>query len=219
VLIDWQYTIEILPELLWALRITLQATLTGFAVAVVLGLFLALARRSEAKILSRPAGWLVEFVRSTPLLVQLYFLFFILPRYGINLSPFITGLIGLGVHYSAYTSEIYRAGIDAVPRGQWEAATALSFSRRHTWTSVVLPQAVPPMIPALGNYLIAMFKDTPQLGAITFVEILLRAKIIASHSFRYTEPYTIVGLLFFILSYPSALIVRRLERRFGKSTG
>jgi polar amino acid transport system permease protein len=216
VLIDWEYAVEILPTLLRALRVTIQATLLGFSIAAVLGLFLALIRRSQARLLSMPAGWLVEFVRSTPLLVQLYFLFFILPKYGIDLSPFVTGLIGLGLHYSSYTSEVYRAGIEAVPQQQWEAATALNFSRGRTWISVILPQAIPPMIPALGNYFISMFKDTPQLAAITLVELLLSAKIIASHSFRYTEPYTIVGLLFFALSYPSAVVLRRLERRFGR---
>jgi polar amino acid transport system permease protein len=215
---NWDYALSVLPILLRATLVTVYATISGMALATVLGLLVALARRSQSKLVSRLVSGFVEFVRSTPLLVQLYFLFYVLPKYGLTLSPFLTGLIGLGVHYSAYTSEVYRAGIEAVPRGQWEAATALNFSRRHTWTSVILPQAVSPMIPALGNYLIAMFKETPQLSAITVVELLATAKREASHTFMYTEPFTLVGLIFLALSYPSALLMRRLEDYFGSTT-
>lgn len=211
---DWDFALEILPRLLRAMVVTIEATLVGFGLAAVIGLVLALARRSESGWISNPAGTLVEFVRSTPLLVQLFFLFYVLPRYGLRMPAFMVGVIGLGLHYGAYTSEVYRAGIDAVPRGQWEAAKALNFSMRQTWTSIVLPQAIPPMIPALGNYLVAMFKETPLLAAITVVEMFQRAIIISAQTFRPLEPYTLVGLLFFVLSYPSALLLRRLEARF-----
>jgi polar amino acid transport system permease protein len=213
---NWEYALEILPELLRALKITVVATLSGMGLAIVLGLLLALAKRSPSRLLSNFAGGFVEFIRSTPLLVQLYFVFYVLPKYGVELSPFLAGFLGLGLHYSAYTSEVYRAGIEAVNRDQWEAAVALNFSSFHTWISIILPQAVPPMIPALGNYFIAMFKDTPQLSAITVVEILTTAKIEASHSFRYLEPFTLVGLLFLVLSYPSSLLIRRLEVRLAR---
>lgn len=214
---DFAYALSVLPALLKGMTVTLRYTLSGMLLAAILGLVFALSRRSELKWVSRPTGWFIEFIRSTPFLVQLYFIFFVLPSVGISLSPFLAGLIGLGLHYSAYTAEVYRAGIEAVPRGQWEAAISLNFSRRHTWTSVILPQAVPPMIPALGNYLIAMFKETPQLAAITVVEMLSVAKIEASHTFRYMEPFTLVGLLFLVLSYPSSRIVRRLERHLGSA--
>lgn len=214
---DWEFVLEILPRLLRAIEITIQATIVGFGLAAVIGLVLALARRSESRWLSAPAGALVEFIRSTPLLAQLFFLFYVLPKYGIRMPAFMVGVIGLGLHYGTYTSEVYRAGIDAVPRGQWEAATALNFSGRDTWTRIVLPQAIPPMIPALGNYLIGMFKETPLLSAITVVEMFQEAKIITSETFRTLEPYTLVGVLFFILSYPSAILIRRLEDRFGSA--
>lgn len=214
---DINYALSVLPSLLKGMGETLRFTICGMALAAILGLFLALCRRSKLKIVSGPASWLIEFIRSTPFLVQLYFLFFVLPGIGISLSPFSAGLIGLGTHYSAYTAEVYRAGIEAVPVGQWEAAIALNFSKRHTWTSIVLPQALPPMIPALGNYLIAMFKETPQLAAITVVEMLTVAKIEASHTFRYLEPFTLVGVLFLALSYPSSLIIRSLEKRLGST--
>ena len=213
---DWAYAKAILPSLLEAMVITLQATFAGFGLAVVVGLGLALARRSAQRVISRPAGWFVEFVRSTPLLVQLYFLVFALPSAGTALSPCAAGVLGLGLHYATYISEVYRAGIEAVPPGQWEAATALNFNRFQTWTRVILPQAIPPIIPMLGNYLIVMFKETPQLSAITVVEMLQRAKILGARSFQYLEPFTLVGLLFLLLSYPSSLLVRRLEARLAR---
>jgi len=215
-LIDWQFALEILPRLLGGLVVTVEATLVGFVLAVVLGLFLALARRSENPWLSQPVGAVVEFIRSTPLLVQLFFFFFVLPRYGLRLPAFLVGTLALGLHYATYTSEVYRAGIDAVDRGQWEAATALNFSPLRIWVGVILPQAIPPMIPALGNYLIGMFKESAQLLAITVTELMLTARVIGTETFRFLEPITLAGLLYFLISYPSALIVQRLEAHYAR---
>ncbi|RAV12675.1 ectoine/hydroxyectoine ABC transporter permease subunit EhuD [Paenibacillus contaminans] len=213
---DWSYAFQILPELANVLPITIAATVVGFAAACVLGLPLSLARKSNYKAVSYLAlGW-IEFIRSTPLLVQLFFLFYALPLYGISFSPFAAGVLGLGLHYSTYMSEVFRSGIDAVPAGQWEAAKALNFGKRRTWTNIILPQAVPPIIPVMGNYFITMFKETPLLSAITLVELLQTAKAIGSGSFRYLEAFTLVGLLFFLLSYPSSLLVGRLEKRFQR---
>ena len=216
--IDWQFAVDILPQLLRAMVVTIEATIVGFSVAVAIGLILALARRSSFWLLARPASIIVEFLRTTPLLAQLFFLFYVLPRYGVRMPAFAVGVIGLGLHYGAYTSEVFRAGIEAISRGQWEAATALNFSHRHTWTRIILPQAIPPMIPALGNYFIAMFKETPLLSAITVVEMFQQAKIISSQTFRPLEPFTLVGVLFFLLSYPSATFIRKLEVRFARQT-
>lgn len=215
---DWAFAWEILPTLGSALIITIQATVLGMALAVVLGLALALLRRAPTRWISAPVGLFIEFVRSTPLLVQIYFLFYVLPQSGVQLSPLTTGILALGVHYAAYCAEVYRAGIEAVPRGQLEAATALNLSPWRTAVGVVLPQAIPPVVPALGNYLVAMFKDTPLLSAITVVELLQQSKIIGSATFRYTEPLTLVGLLFLVLSLAAAWGVRRLEgwlKKFG----
>jgi len=214
---DWEYAWEVLPKLLKALPITIGATLLGMALALTLGLALAMARRSRVRIVRLVVGGWIEFIRSTPLLVQLYFLFFVLPGFGIRLSPLTAGVLALGLHYSTYTAEVYRAGIEGVPRGQWEAATALNLPSRRTWVAVVLPQAIPAVIPALGNYLIAMFKDTPLLSAVTVVELLAEAQIAGAETFRYLEPITLVGVLFLLISYPSALAVNRLERRVARS--
>lgn len=214
---NWDFAIEIFPEIFAALKITVAATFAGFFVALFLGLLLTMGGRSSMKPVAYASKGFVEFIRSTPLLVQLYFIFYVLPQVGVALTPLSAGIIGLGIHYSTYLSEVYRSGIEAVPQGQWEAAKALNFSPWQVWSKIIIPQAVPPVIPVMGNYLITMFKETPLLSAITLVEILQTAKIIGSHSFRYLEGFTIVGLLFLLLSYPSSLLVRRLEMNMNKS--
>ncbi|MGH8911582.1 MAG: amino acid ABC transporter permease, partial [Acidimicrobiia bacterium] len=140
---DMDYALEILPDIAYGLWQTVQATLVGITIGMVLGLVLALMRRSRLKVVSWPTTAFIEFVRGTPLLVQLFFIFFVLPNFGITLSPFLTLVIGLGIHYGTYTSESYRAGIDNVELGQWEASTALNLSSTTTWSRVVLPQAIP----------------------------------------------------------------------------
>ncbi|MDT7619278.1 MAG: polar amino acid transport system permease protein [Pseudonocardiales bacterium] len=210
---DWGYAFQVLPQLLRALQVTLEITVLGSVVALVLGLVIAVVRRAKVPVLDQVLWAVVEFIRSTPLLVQVFFLYFALPRFGVTLSALTVGVIGLGVHYATYTSEVYRAGIDAVPRGQWEAATALSLSPGRTWTGVILPQAIPRVLPALGNYVISMFKEVPLLLAISVIEVVNKAKELGSATFRFTEPYTIAGLLFLVLSYPASILIRRLERR------
>jgi len=208
---DWHYAWEILPRLAEGLVVTIQATLIGMVVALTLGLVLALARRSRHRLVSWPTGALVEFVRSTPLLVQIYFLFYVLPDAGLRLSPLATGVLALGLHYAAYCSEVYRAGLESVPKGQWEAAVALNLTRWRTMKDIIIPQAIPPVVPALGNYLVAMFKDTPLLSAITVLEVLQTAKLIGAETFRYVEPLTLVGVLFLVLSLLSAALIRWVE--------
>jgi len=213
VIFDWGYAWDIAPRLAEGLVVTLQATVLGMAVALTLGLVLALARRSHHRLLAWPTSALVEFVRSTPLLVQIYFLFYILPDAGLRLSPLATGVLALGLHYAAYCSEVYRAGLESVPKGQWEAAVALNLSHWRTMKDIIIPQAIPPVVPALGNYLVAMFKDTPLLSAITVLELLQAAKLVGSETFRYVEPLTLVGVLFLILSLVSAAAIRWVEGR------
>jgi polar amino acid transport system permease protein len=215
---SWDYALSILPEILGGLLVSLQATVLGAVMAFLLGLVLALARRSDRALIYRPVGFFVEFVRGTPLLVQLYFIFYIFPSFGLTLPAFAAGVIALGVYNSAYISEVYRAGIDGIPRGQWEAAKALNLPVRRTWTGIVLPQAIPAVIPALGNYVILIFKESALLSAITVQEMLGSALEVGSLSLRYLEPIAIVGLIFVVVSYASSLLVRRLERRFAART-
>lgn len=212
---DWNYALDILPDIASALWITIGATLAGFVLALVLGLIWTLLLQSDNKALHAITNGIVSFIRNTPLLVQLYFIFYVFPQFGLTLDPFTAGVIGLGVHYSTYLSEVYRSGIDSVGQGQWEVATALNFTRRKTWTRIILPQAIPPVIPVIGNYFITMFKETPLLSAITLVEILQTAQDIGAGTFRYTEPLTIVGILFLALSYPASIAIRRLENKIA----
>lgn len=211
---DWGFAAQILPALLRGLLVTFEATVLGSVLAYVLGLVFAVLRHARIPVVSQVVWLFVQFVRSTPLLVQLYFLYFVFPvAFGITLSSLVTGVLGLGVHYATYTSEVYRAGIDAVPRGQWEAATALSLPRRRVWTAVILPQAIPRVLPALGNYMISMLKETPLLLSIGVLDLVGRAQAVGSEAYRFVEPYTLAGVFFLILSYPASVLVRRLERR------
>lgn len=212
---DLGYSIQILPILLRAAEVTVLATLAGMGCALVGGLALALGRLSPVAPLRALVALYIELFRSTPLLVQLFLVFYVLPAYGVALSPFVAGILGLGLYYSAYIAEVYRAGIEAVPRGQWEVAWSLTLSPGDTWVRIVLPQAIPPIIPALGNNLISMFKDTPLLATISVTELLGAALREAGFTFRYFEPLTLVGLIFLAVSYPSALLLERLEHRFA----
>jgi polar amino acid transport system permease protein len=212
---DWSYVAAIFPLLLGAIWIAIQAAVLGYLLALVLGLVLTLLRRSKIRWISLPVGFVIEFIRSTPLIVQLLFLFFVLPGFGIRMSALLTGVVGLGVHYATYVSEVYRAGIDGVPAGQWEAAVALNLPTRRIWTSVILPQAVPRCIPALGNYLIALFKDVPQLVVITVAEPFTVGREIVAHSFRPFEAITLAGLLYLVITLVMSEVGRVVERRFG----
>ena len=216
---DWDFTWSIMPQLLAGFRITLIATALGAVVAAILGLVFAILRRSRNRLVSRTTGLVVEFIRGTPLLVQLYFIFYVLPDLGIRLPALTAGVIGMGLHYATYASEVYRGGIEAVSRGQWEAARATNLTVRQTWVHVILPQAVPPMIPAMANYLLAMFKETPLLSAITVLELMNQAKSVANSSYRYVEPMTMVGVMFLVISVISVIALRWLERRYGRVGG
>lgn len=211
---DNEFALSILPRILGAAWITVVATLAGFAVAMAVGLFLACRPRSG------PVAWIaigvVEGIRSTPLLVQVYFLYYVLPNWGITMTAWQTGVLALGLHYGCYLSEVYRAGFESVAQGQREAAIALNFSRFDRFRDIVLPQALRPIAPALGNYLIGMFKETPILFVISVHEMLSVAKLIGSETFRYTEPYTIVGAIFLAMSLAAAALVQKLERRLGR---
>ena len=216
---DWNYTLEILPILGRASIVTVQATLLGFVLAATLGLVLAILRLSHSRWLKLPATGFVEFIRSTPLLIQIFFIFYVLPEFGISLSAITAGILALGLHYASYCAEVYRAGLENIPKGQWEACIALNMSPFHTFKNVIIPQAIPPVVPALGNYLVALFKETPLLSAIAVVELMQTAKILGSESFQYTEPITLVGLFFLFFSMVSAWLIRRVEAWLNRRPG
>ncbi|WPP30083.1 ectoine/hydroxyectoine ABC transporter permease subunit EhuD [Streptomyces sp. CL7] len=210
---DWGAVADFMPYFWDGLLVTLQILVFGSLISFALGLVWALLMRTPTRWVTWPVGAVTEFIRNTPLLVQLFFLFYVLPEWGITFSALTTGVVAIGLHYSTYTMQVYRAGIEAVPVGQWEAATALNLPLRRTWTVVILPQAVRRVVPALGNYVISMLKDTPLLMAITVLEMLGQARLFAQQNFQFTEPLTVIGVAFIVISYLASLALRALERR------
>ncbi len=210
---DWGAVSDFMPHFWDGLWVTLQALALGSLISFALGLVWALLMRTPTRWVRWPVGVFTEFVRNTPLLVQLFFLFYVLPEWGVTFSALTTGVFAIGLHYSTYTMQVYRAGIEAVPVGQWEAATALNLPLTRTWTVVILPQAIRRVVPALGNYVIAMLKDTPMLMAITVLDMLGQARLFSQEQFQFTEPLTVIGVAFIVISYLASLLLRALERR------
>mgnify|MGYP001326078718 CR=1 FL=1 len=211
--IDLIYIIEILPALLKAMLVTLRIAISGYLLAFILGLLIAMIRVSGNVFLSRLLLMFTEFIRLTPILVQLFFFYYVLPEVGIKLPAEPTGIIVLGLHYSTFTAEVFRSGILAIPKGQWEVSNTLCLPFYIKWFKIILPQSIRPMIPALGNYLIQLFKEVPLLSTITVYELLNTANLIAGETFRYFEVLSIVAILFFLISYPSAIFFRNLESK------
>jgi len=215
----WEFTFEILPRLGWATLNTLMAAGIGYGIALVLGLVLVLAQRTPFRPLTLSVRELVEFIRSTPLVLQIFFVFYVGPQVGIRLSPWTAGMIAIGLHYAAYLSEVYRAGLEGVPRGQWEACKALNLGMRRTYTGIVLPQALPISLPGMGNYLVGIFKDTPMLSVIGVAELMHQANAVGSETYRFLEPYTLVGIIFLAISLPTAFALRHFEAWVRRALG
>lgn len=207
----WDFTWEILPRLIVATGNTLLAAGLGYAIAVVIGLVFALAQRTPYRVVTAIVREAVEFIRSTPLVLQIFFVFYVGPQFGIRLSPWTAGMIAIGLHYAAYLSEVYRGGIESVPKGQWEAATSLNLSTARTYFRVIIPQALPPSLAGMGNYLVGIFKDTPMLSVIGVAELMHTANAIGSETYRFLEPYTLVGVIFLVISLPTAAGIRLFE--------
>lgn len=210
------FALSILPILLKGLVVTLQATAVGFIVAAILGLILAGLKSVKLRLVSWPAYIITEFLRDTPLLVQLFFLYYVLPDYGIVLPAFMTGALALGIQYSAYLSEVYRGGLESVTSGQEEAARSLDLSPLRIFSVIVLPQAIPRIIPAMGNYLVSIMKDVPILSVVAVLEMLSVARIIGDRTFNYLIPLSMVGLIYLILTLVASAAIRRLDTSLPK---
>jgi polar amino acid transport system permease protein len=212
---DWAYFFHLVPQMLVGLYVLARATILGFTGAIVLGFLMALGRRSRLPWISWPVAFLIEFIRSTPILVQLFFLQALFRASDVvNLSSVQVLVLGIALHYGTYTSEGYRAGINSVPKGQWEASTALNLSPTTQWLRIIIPQAVPNVLPALGNNLIAAFKDAPMGGPVLAVPCMLFfANTIRADDFRSVEPMLLIGVGFLMVSIPAAWGLRKLEKR------
>lgn len=193
--------------------VTVGITLVSIVIATFFGLVVALGRLSPRMALRYPAVCFVEFMRGTPLILQLFFLYFIGPYIGISLNAITAGIIGLSLNYSAYISEVFRSAIKAISKGQSEAATALGLPKFLSFRLVIWPQALRIALPGLGNYFIAMFKDTALLSIITVQEIMFSAQQLASTTFQYTNTYIVAFAIYFLISYPASQLVLMMERR------
>ena len=215
----WDFAIEILPSMLWATLNTILAAGIGYVIAATVGLLFLLGQRTPVKIVNMINREIVEFIRSTPLLIQLFFVYFVLPQFGITLSAWVCGMITIGLHFGTYLSEVYRGALEGVPKTQWEACRALNFSTFYTYRKIVLPQAFPIAIPGMGNYLVGIFKDTPLLSTIGVAELFHAATAVGGYHYRYLEPYTIVGIIFLTLSIPAAIWIRKIEKNVNLAQG
>ncbi len=209
---------QFLPLLLQGIKFTLIVALGSLALSTILGLVWALMRVSGIGWLATTAKIIVNTLRGIPILVQLFYIYFVLPEFGIALSALQAAIIGLGIAYSAYQSENFRAGIEAIDHGQIEAAQSIGMGWGLTMRRVILPQAIRLVLPPYGNIMVMMLKDSSQASTITVAELTLQGTLIASSTFKNMTVYTLVALLYLAMCLPLMALVSWLERRFGKGT-
>jgi polar amino acid transport system permease protein len=202
-----------MPYLLRGAVVTVEISLLSMALALVLGLVAALGRLSRLRPLRFLSTLYVELVRGTPLLVQLFIVYYGLPSVGIRLEPFLAGFLTLGAHYGAYLSEVYRAGILAVDRGQWEAAASVGMGRGMVMREVILPQAIRTILPPVGNYFISMLKDSALVATISVTELLRAGQLRVAITFRAMDIYLMVAAIYLVMSYALSLLIGFFERR------
>lgn len=209
---DLLFAVSTVPIILGALGMTLLVALVSCVGASAIGFLFEMLRRTGGAI-GLAVGFVIDFIRSTPVLAWLYFLYFVLPFYGVRLGSLTVGIMGLSLYYSGYLAEVFKAGIDAIPKGQPEAAHALSLSRRDTVLYVIGPQMLRNIAAPLGNYFVSILKATPYLAVLAVPEMLGQAFDIASETYRYAEPLTVAGLIFLALALVISQGVMHLERR------
>jgi His/Glu/Gln/Arg/opine family amino acid ABC transporter permease subunit len=207
---------QVLPYLLRGALVTLEISGISMLLALVLGLVTAIGRLSRFGLLRLLANVYIEVVRGTPLLVQLFIVYYGLPSVGIRLEPMMAGFLTLGVHYGAYLSEVYRAGILAVDRGQWEAAASIGMRPAMTMWEIILPQAYRTIIPPVGNYFISMLKDSALVATISVTELLRAGQLRVAITFRAMDIYLMVAAIYLIFSYSLSLLIRYLEHRTSR---
>jgi len=207
-----QVAVENIGPLLGGLLITVELTFVVITLSLVCALGVALAGMSRLT----PLRWVVkayiEVIRGTPLLLQLIYVYYVLPEIGIRLDAFSAGVLALTLNYSAYISEVYRSGIQAIAKGQHDAAAALGMTGALAMRRIILPQAIRIVVPALGNYFIGLFKDTALCSAVSIQELVFTAQVQAALNFQYFTLYTVVAAMYFLVSFPAARLVNYLER-------
>lgn len=210
---DWQLAQDSVVPLLLGVRITVLFTIMVMFISLVAAVPVALARLSKYRLIRWVAMIYVNVFRATPLLIQLIYIYYALPAFGIRLSPFVAGLVGLSLHYIPFIAEVYRSGIQAIPKGQRDAAQALGLSRWMINRKVIFPQAFKIVIPALGNYFVSLVKDTSLLSVLTVTELVFAGELIAARTYDYFTEYTLVFIFYLALGSLAILAVQLVERR------
>jgi len=206
-------TLGFLPAMVRATGVVLQLAAGAMVLALLVGMLVALIRISGNRLLNVLAVIYVEVIRGTPLLVQLIYIYFVLPSLGVSLSPVLAGIVGLGLNYGAYLSEVFRSSIQSVDRGQHEAALSLGYTPRSTLFKIVIPQSLVVAVPPVGNYFVAMLKDTALTSVIAVVEIVKTSNVLASSTFQTIPIYTAAALMYLILSVPLSRVLVVVERK------
>ncbi len=216
------------PSLLEGVGVVLEVTLMGFLGALVMGLLIALARMSKKKSVRGIMGVFVELIRGTPLLVQFFYIYYVVPillssileamgiDYKVQISSIVAGVLGFSINYGCYMSEVIRSAIVSIDSGQREAGLALGFSEIQVLFKIIIPPALRNSVPVFGNYLVMMIKDTSLLVCITVSELLLRTQAYASQTFLITESYTLLAIVYLLLSVPLSQGVKYVEKRMNK---
>jgi polar amino acid transport system permease protein len=207
---------EFFPILLQGVGLTILVTVGSLVLSTILGLVWAMMRVSGIRVLSGVSAGLINLIRGIPIIVLLFYLYFVMPDFGITLTALQAAILGLGIAYSAYQAENFRAGIEAIEKGQIEAAQTIGMGWWLTMRRVVLPQAVRIVLPPYGNIMIMLLKDSSQASTITVAELALQGKLIASSTFKNTSVFTLVALMYLTMSIPLILLVRHLEKRASR---
>ena len=205
--------IGFLPSLLQGAMLTIAVSLLAFGLALVLGLATGLARLSRLVPLRVVAACYIQFIRGTPLLLQLFFIYYVLPYAGIVLTPFVSGAMGLTLNYGAYMAEVFRSGIQAIPKGQSEAGQSVGMSRRLLMRRIILPQAFRIIIPSIGNFFVSIFKDSALVSVITMRDLMFSGQLLASATYKHFEIFAEVAVIYFLISYPTAKFVEWIEMK------
>ena len=211
----WDY----LPYLMMGIPVTIEVTILAMALAVFVAAVLALGRLSPLAALRWPAGFVIEVFRGSSSLVQLFWAFYVLPVFGINLPPLAAGILVLGLNEGSYLSEVVRAGLAAVPRGQGEASLTLGFSPAYRFFRIILPQALPVMIPPFGNALVTMLKFTSLVSLVTIQDLSFRANLIAATLGQSAAVYGLIMVAYYLLALVLGFLSRLLETRVNSRVG
>ena len=213
------------PSLIEGIRVVVNVTIFGFAAALIMSLLLAIGRMSKNKTFNKVIVLFIELIRGTPLLVQFFYIYYVIPMLGnglfslfgittdIQIEPVVAGVIGFGINYGCYMSEVIRSAIVAIDPGQREAGLALGYSEKQVLFKFIIPPAIRNSVPVFGNYLVMMIKDTSLLAMISVQELLLRTKTFASQTFLTVEAYTLLALVYLVISVPLSRVSVVLEKR------